>query len=402
MHPKICSLNLSIFYRMWIQHTFFFACIFFIFSWVFMYAESKYPVDISYLVSDFKYSQEHGLKICEVQQGALSALNGDLYISGEDGIISPRIADFFTLFPIKKWASGVHYSPLKRSLMARDWVIHQSIQTLCLDPLFLDCAKVPPQDPCSISSYRGFVYAALEIARHMDVYRKAYPGILFIDGATLPYWKDKFKMNALFNQNPQLKQYKADWRLYPKKYDSFLSERIQQDMPAKLYVIKPRTDCLANGVIVVANTDLDEVLQMILEPLPSLGKHVDKKYAYWWKNQDSTFLIEKYYPSDVLCFPDPVNPKAHCQETYHYDATMRIAFVLEYNEGAMTYHCLGGFWKLPSKALEEEGTLNEQRISCCEVPFYTSVDPELFVEINAQMEQAMLLLYQVMLQQKTD
>jgi hypothetical protein len=214
-------------------------------------------------------------------------------------------------------------------------------------------------------------------------------------------------MNALFEGNEELKQYKADWRLYPKKYDPFLAERIQREMPSELYVIKPRRECLANGVIVVANKDLDGVLQMILEPLASLEKHPCKKYAYWWKNREDTFLIEKYYRSDYLCFSQPLSERDRslspsfqimpCAAGYHYDATMRLAFILQYDEGKMTYHSLGGFWKLPSKAIEEEGTLNETRISCCEPPFYTAVDSELFREVNAQMERAMLLLYEMML-----
>ncbi len=63
-------------------------------------------MDVSYLVADFKYSQKHGLKICEVQHGALSAIDGDLYISGEDGSISPLIADFFARFPMKNGQRG--------------------------------------------------------------------------------------------------------------------------------------------------------------------------------------------------------------------------------------------------------------------------------------------------------
>lgn len=95
---------------------------------MFIYAEPKYPVDVSYLVSDFKYSQEHGLKICEVQHGSFSAIQGDLYISGEDGSISPKIADFFSLFPMKKWGTGLIYPPLKRSLEIRKWNVKQSIK----------------------------------------------------------------------------------------------------------------------------------------------------------------------------------------------------------------------------------------------------------------------------------
>ena len=40
---------------------------------IFIYTQPQYPADISYMVADVKYSQEHGLKICEVQ-------HGDLYI----------------------------------------------------------------------------------------------------------------------------------------------------------------------------------------------------------------------------------------------------------------------------------------------------------------------------------
>jgi hypothetical protein len=42
-------------------------------------AELKYPVNVSYMVSDCKYSQKYGLKICEVQYRAL-------FVSKFDGI----------------------------------------------------------------------------------------------------------------------------------------------------------------------------------------------------------------------------------------------------------------------------------------------------------------------------
>lgn len=366
-------------------------------NWMLIYAESKYPVDVSYLVTDFKYSQKHGLKICEVQHGSLSAFNGDLYISGKDGSISPSIADFFDRFPIKKWAGGLIYLPLKRSLAAKAWNVELSLKTLLKDQQFLECAALHPLDPFSITSYAGIVYADYDVVRNFNSYRKAYPGILFINAATFPYWMDKYTMNVLFDVSDELKQYKADWRLYPKKYDPFLSERIQQDLPCQFYVIKPRRESLANGVIVVSNKDLDNVLHMILQPLANLEKHPDKKYAYWWKNKDNTFLIEKYYKSDYLCFPFSLSEKISDKTEYHYDSTMRVACIVLYEGGKMTYHCLGGFWKLPAKALEEEGTLNETRISCCKAPFYRAVDPELLNEVDTHLERAMLLLYQIML-----
>jgi hypothetical protein len=51
-------------------------------------------------------------------------------------------------------------------------------------------------------------------------------------------------MNTLFDQNNALKQYKADWRLYPKKSKPSLK-------PSELSVIKPRKEALAKGVIIV-------------------------------------------------------------------------------------------------------------------------------------------------------
>jgi len=375
-------------------------CFLFIFNWLLIFAEPKYPVDISYLVADFKYSQEHGIKICEVQHGSLSAVTGDVYLWGGDGTISPKVADFYDRFAAKKWAVGLIYPPLKRSLAEKGWDVLPSMNKLLIDPTFLERATLQPVEPFSISSYTGMVFADFDVVRNFSYYRDTYPGILFLNLATFPYWRDKYTMNALFDQDDDLKQYKADWKLYPKKYDPFLAQRIQAQMPSELYVIKPRNESLANGLIVVASTDLDKVLKMILEPLAILEKHPDKTYSYWFKNLDNTFLIEKYYKSDYLSYPRPMNQKSNkISSEYHYDATMRLAFILQSNGEKLTYHSLGGFWKLPSKALEEEGTLNETRVSICKPPFYDAVDPELLKTVNAQMEKAMLPLYEIMLKE---
>lgn len=364
----------------------------------FISAEQKYPVDISYMVADLKYSQEHGLKICEVQHGALSAVRGDLYLSGGDGIISPMIANFFTRFPQKKWAAGFVYLPLQRSFAAKEWQIEQSLETVLKNSTFLACAAKRPIDPYSIASYAGIVYADFDLVRNFSRYRNAYPGILFLNAATFPYWQDKAKMNTLFDLNDELKQYKADWRLYPKNYDTQLSATIQKDIPSEFYVIKPQGEFSGHGVIVVAREDLDNVLHMILKPAASLAKHTDKKYAFWSKHKEDTFIVEKYYSSDYVAFLLPlIGSGLHGIEEYHYDGTIRFVFILHYDKGVMSYHGIGGFWKFPVKALEQEGTLNEKRTSCGKPPLYSVLDPALLVEINAQMEKAMLLLYEIML-----
>ena len=370
-----------------------------------IHAESKYPVDISFMVCDLKYSQEHGIKICEVQHGALSALNGDIYLNGGNGSISPAIANFFDQFPMQKWVTRISFTPLKNSLVDKGWMTCQSIKALTKNPTFQKYGTIPPENPFSISSYAGIVYATCNIVNSIDTYREAYPGVLFLDAAAVPYWKDKYKVNALFRASSELSNFKADWELYPKKYDPQLAARIQQNMPSDLYVIKPRGEFLGNGVIIVANNELDTVLKMILEPKPSLQKHPNERYSYWSDNKDNTLLIEKFYMSDCLQFAhslhdDPDGIPLKMGGNYHYDATMRIVFMLMYDEGIMSYHSLGGYWKLPFKALEEEGSVNEQRISCGDPPFYQVIDPDLFTEVSAQLERGMIMLYEVMLNGK--
>lgn len=344
------------------------------------------PVDISYMVADLKYSEEHGIKICEVQHGALSAMNGDIFINGGNGIIASMIANYFDQYTLQKWVTGSVYSPLRNSLIASGFESERSIKTLCQNSTFLEIASLNPENPFSIDSYEGIVFATTDIYKDLEKYKEAYPGVLFIDAITIPYWVDKYKMNRLFSATDELNEYKADFELCPKKYDPHLAKKILGKIPSELYVIKPRREFLANGVIVVAKEELDNTLKLILEPLPNLKKHPEKNYSYWLRNKDDSFLIEKYYMSDSLQI-----------EKYHYDATMRIAFILEYNNGMISYHFLGGFWKLPGKAMEEDGTLNEKRISLCAPPFYQTVEPKLLSQVNIKLERAMLLLYEVML-----
>ena len=86
-------------------------------NYTFIDAQSKYPADISFLLTVFKYSKKHGLKICEVQHGSLSVMNGDRLTAGGDGIIPPAFASFFNRFSVKKWATGLGYAPIKKSLL---------------------------------------------------------------------------------------------------------------------------------------------------------------------------------------------------------------------------------------------------------------------------------------------
>ena len=366
----------------------------FIFSFEKSYSiDSKYPVDISFMVSDLKYSQEHGIKICEVQHGAISTFNGDLSVHGEMGTISPRFSQFFNQFSQNKWIPGYYFSPLYQTLIAAGWIPKGEIP-LGANPLFLFCANTYPDNPQSINSYSGILYSSRDLINGYQKIKEIYPGILFVDAATLPYWHDKYKMSLLFTRTPELKQIKPEWNLYKKGDPVPLAKQIKEDIRADCYVIKPRSESLGHGVIIVDANDLETTLEMIMNPKISLKKHDDPSFRYWFKNKESSFIVEKYYPSDLIevaLDPNKENVKS-------YNGTMRVAFILMYNEGSMSCQCLGAYWRLPEKGVGQGGTLNQERKDLGSKNFFSAVSQELLSEIYPAMEEKMTMLYQQMLE----
>jgi hypothetical protein len=162
-------------------HPFILLCLF----WIQLHAELKYPVEVSFLVSDLKYNPKEGIKICEVQHGALLAIDGDLYISENDGKISPMIAEIFNRFSTNRWATGLLYPPLKLMLGVNQWNVISSIQILLNDPNFVKTASLSPLTHSAIESYKGMVYADFNIASNYHYYRIRYS--VFFNAATFPF-----------------------------------------------------------------------------------------------------------------------------------------------------------------------------------------------------------------------
>ncbi len=93
---------------------------------------------------------------------------------------------------------------------------------------------------------------------------------------------------------------------------------------------------------------------------------------------------------------DPI-AAAHLENKI-YDPTMRVAFLLVYNNQTIEVKFLGGFWKLPRYPLSVEGiTLNDRHKTVCKPPYYCKIDPEVLDEVEQQLSVALHLLYQQML-----
>lgn len=358
-------------------------------------ADSKYPADISYMVADLKYSQEHGVKICEVQHGILSTFLGDVFLNGGDGLLCPQIAEVFAEFPAKKWMvpTEISFAPLLASFQqSSKWKKVSLLELLIHDPAFTKIAKKAPKDPYSLSSYRGMVYTRPASLKKIGKFKKNYPGVLVIDAATHPYWIDKYLMTLLFTKDPELAQIKPEWGMYAKTYTNTLAEQIAQEIPAEAYVIKPRGAFLGDGVIIVSQADLEKTLKYILTPSSDLSSDKDHSFSYWAKDPFDSFLVEKYYPSDAIPI-DALGGKM-------YEPTMRVAFVMMYNNKKIDCRFLGGYWLLPHMSLDEQGSLNQIKKAHCKPPFFVKVPDDVLTAVQGAFERGLPLLYQQMLEQR--
>ncbi len=352
-----------------------------------LFAE-KYPADLSYMVADLKYSQEHGVKICEIQHGILSTFVGDIFLHGENGTICPNIAKTLAEFPVQKWCiSGqIAFPPLHKELYSSsDWKMEQTLSELLQDEEFVKQATRIPSDPHDISSYYGIIYTRPSSFSY-DEFHDKYPSILTMDAPTHAYWKDKYLMSRLFRGKEELETIKPEWGLFPKKYSPDLTAQIKQEIPADAYVIKPRSAFLGHGVIIVTSDELDSTLSYILNRSQKLDNDKDPSYNYWPKDRYDSFLIEKYYPTD----PIQVDGKT-------YEPTMRVAFIFIYNNQKVDFRFLGGYWLLPAKSLEEEAPINAKKKAYCKEPFFAKVREETLHEVKEQLEATLPILYQEML-----
>jgi hypothetical protein len=353
-------------------------------------AESKYPVDVTYVVADLKYSQEHGIKICEIQHGILSTFFGDVFVNGGSGLMSPRVVNVFTEFQLKKWTvhSQISFATL-RSLIENDpdWITRDSVQSIWRDQDFLHAASLVPDDPYDISSYYGMLYIRGENIRDYDAFREQYPGIILIDAPSHPYWIDKYKMSLLFKKNSLLSHFKPEWNSYPKEYTKTLSQRIMDDIPSDLYVIKPRGSFLGNGVIITSKEDLDDTLEYILKKSNKLQNDPDHSYNHWYHDWFDTFIVEKYYPSDEI----ELNGKV-------YQPTMRVAFIMIYDKKQIDFRFVGGYWLVPERSINDKGTLNQIYKAYCKPPLFTHVSEEDLRGVEQQLEIFIPLFYREMLE----
>jgi hypothetical protein len=251
-------------------------------------------------------------------------------------------------------------------------------------------AKQPVTDMYDLSSYQGFLYSNWSHLCVIDDFEKRFPGVVVIDKSSFPFWIDKYQMTRLFAQDEILSTFKPKWSNYKKEYTPNLAAQIALDLQCDTFVIKPRGEFMGKGVIIVQRQDLDEVLFYIITKNGALAENKDPAYTAWQQDPFDSFIVEEFVTSDSLTI-------SHLENRV-YQPTMRVAFLLVYNQQCHYVHFLGGYWKTPLLSLNEEGDFMQKNKDVCKSPYYAAVEPKIMQVVEKELSIALPILHEKMLQ----
>jgi len=347
---------------------------------------------VSFFVIDLKYNESQGVQICEIQPGIISKFKGYDFVTNKTGAAAENFCNILStlhneLWFVKKWVVD---STFINTFNERDWKQAKNLKKLEKDHRFLVTMSQPVYDPSSIYDYQGILYTRADKVKHLKTFQKKFPGVLIVDSATRKYGKDKYTMNKLLTNDEHLSKLKPKWNLYPKKDSKKLAKKIQQELGSDTYVIKPRRGTLGHGVIIVSQDDLGKTLTKIIKKKETSSKSSkDPDFSYWSLDENSSFIVEEFVPSDPIFVPHLDNKI--------YDPTMRVGVVLIYSEEQINLYFVACYWKLPDHSLSEDGTLSELHKSSGKSPYFCEVAEGVREKVEQQLSEAMPRLFHQML-----
>lgn len=366
-----------------------YAC--FIFS--FFYLNSVPPVGFTFMIADLKHNEEEGIKICELQSGTFSAFRGYDWLQNEPGCVPRRVIKMLSQFDQQLIVHPKSFEERAiRQEMDQQGIEHaNSYSDLLKHSAFLENVHRPVEDPDSLSSYPILLVAKPSFFRkQLNTFKEEYPNVLILDVDCFPYWRNKYKMTKLFQNDPELEAIKPRWKLINKEFSQSELNRSNKWFNSDYVVIKPLHSLLGKGVIVLKSSELPKTLTLICKNKKKLKKHSNPAYQYWATHSFNELIIEEFH------YSDPVVVK-HLDHK-PYDGTLRIAFMLWLEHGEIQMEFVESHWKLPYKAINEKGSFMEKHKSYDYVPHFATIDPERLEEIEATLRRTIPKIYLKMLE----
>lgn len=344
---------------------------------VYINENEPFKADISYLFADVKYDGEK-FKILELGEGK----NGGYRTW--DGVFEKgkiwkgfwnQLATFnIPLIYVGKLPSKHAINKLGITLQDKiSWNTFKehggagfsSLRKLERSSFFNKLVKEEKEfDERSIKTYKGilvFKYRDDREPRHLrelESFKKRYPQFLVLDRVSRPFAANKELTDILFDDD-DLRQFRPQTRVYKKHYSRNLAKRINSDFNCQKYVIKPLNSGMSNGVVVVPKKKLDKALKRITRNSPSMHASTynyrptsTTSWGYWKGDRNPGFIVEEYVPSKEL--------SVHGRR---FDPTIRVCFVVHHDEGRIAVNYLEGWWKIPTRSLDDNCCLTQKHVS---------------------------------------
>ncbi len=362
---------------------------------IFQFSQHKnmLPDEISFCIVDLKFDGSL-IKICEFGEGIESTYKGYDALHGK-GAMWSHVWRALRTFNQPLWCTSKHYWQKNLADIAgHEFTSHGGRFYTSQRGLEADHAFIKTQNP---SNHGDLAVTPIVIMPSLGLapdtikkFKQHHPNTLVLGEVTTAFVKNKHATNALFNDS-RFAPYKPKFKEYSTKYNATLAATIINDLQAPLMVIKPLYAALGQGVIIVAQKDLDTTLKLILASKKQLGRFGgDTSYSHWARNKDALFVVEEFVPSKTIY--------VHAKP---YDGTMRVTFMLSNKAGRAGLAFLGAYWKLPAQPLDMEGSLNEKHKSNMKASRVSSavVSDEDFVSVKKQLSVLLPELYHTMLVQ---
>lgn len=307
--------------------------------------------DISFCIADIKFDGEN-IKILEFGDGAESMFAGHDALYGS-GSIWKKFWHDLAQYKMPIWFVGNHGRSLGVDVLEK--LGGQCIQSV---PRLVPKINqdMQAQNIRYASGYQGIVFVKRAFQeRAVAGLRKKYLNLTFVNQIAHQHVVNKHRTNLLFQEDKALRSFRPACKSCSKKYSSRLAQSIIESFNRDIYVIKPTDSSRGRGVIFTTKDELDTTLRILLQDqwaLNRVGKEYPYSYGFWQVDKARNFMIEEYVPSK----PITVDGK-------NYDATMRLVFTAHCVDKKIAVHILGAYWKLPSKALSENGSLTEKHRS---------------------------------------
>lgn len=367
------------------------------------------PVDISFCIADLKFDG-HNLKICEFGEGCHSKFRGFNKLYGM-GKAWELFWIYLSQFNLPIWYVGSPNNQKFKDEISYDTFVKcggrfiDSFASLKKNRNFLNwVGHGYMENKQSISNYKAII-CVKNSSSPIKEFREKFPNVLIWDLGAASFVNSKYRTTLLF-EDDELTQYRPKaWLVkrepvspysraygqnvtdYYQLYVQSAAEQILADKNVNYYVIKPVNGTMGQGILFVKDKDLQKTLSFVLRN-GKKNKTKDKNLSYWLTNKSNYCLVEEFMASKTVI-----------ADGIPYDPTMRVIFVLCYDNNVPRIDILGAYWKTPPLALDEVGRFIDKHKSHSAKQKYSAlpVDPEDYQKVTEIMQQFMPKIYAKML-----